>query len=138
MHSERQLRFFSCLRALGRRAAGRMMGRPYHMACALLMLNGVHSYAQAPLHPGFDVTNSSGVGITAVYAKPAGSPVWGSPLPGGRIAAGATQSVVVPSETNCSYDVRLVFENGRTELRGGVDVCKHVRVEVQAAPANPR
>jgi hypothetical protein len=87
--------------------------------------------AQAPVSPGFDVQNASHSPITAAFAKPVASQKWGSPLPGSAIAAGKTARVTVASETNCLYDVRLVFADGHEESRHSVDVCKHDHVRTQ-------
>jgi hypothetical protein len=84
--------------------------------------------AQAPLQPGFDLVNASRVNVTHVIAKPESSPNWGMPVPSSAVAAGKTGYIRIASETNCLYDVRIVFADKRTEDRHKVDVCKHDRI----------
>jgi hypothetical protein len=102
------------------------------MAAWALLFAAANSFAQAPLKPGFDVKNSASQAIKQVFAKPEGSPKWGSPLPHSAVAAGQTGSIKVPSETNCIFDVRLVFADGKTEEHDKVDVCKHASIETQS------
>jgi hypothetical protein len=99
------------------------------LGTASALLGGIQANAQSPLKPGFDVVNASALAIQQVFAKPDGSPNWGSPLPNAAVAAGKTGSIKVPNETNCKYDVRLVFADGTSEEHDKVDVCKHDRIE---------
>jgi hypothetical protein len=84
--------------------------------------------AQAPLHPGLEIINHASSAIRDIYAKPSGSPKWGSKLQESAIAAGASREVKVPSETNCSYDIRVVYENGHAEEHAGADICQRARI----------
>jgi hypothetical protein len=76
------------------------------------------------LHPGLQIVNHTKSAITQVYAKPSGSPKWGSKLADAKIPAGNTQWVKVPSETNCSYDMRFVYADGHEEERAHTDICQ--------------
>src|SRR5690349_13028666 len=84
--------------------------------------------AQAPLQPGFDIVNTSNVNIVHVLAKPQSVPKWGMPVPSSAVAAGKTGYIRIASETNCLYDVRIVFADKQAEEHHKVDVCKHDRV----------
>jgi hypothetical protein len=84
--------------------------------------------AQAPLQPGFDLVNASNVNVMHVLAKPQSAPNWGMPVPSSAVAAGKTGYIRIASETNCLYDVRIVFADKRAEEHHKVDVCKHDRV----------
>jgi hypothetical protein len=90
----------------------------------------ITTFAQAPLTPGFDIENASHLDILRAFAKPQAAAKWGSPLPGSSVPAGVSASIKVPSETNCMYDVRMVFADGHAEDRTKVDVCKHSRIRV--------
>lgn len=61
---------------------------------------------------------------------PTAAQKWGSPLPESAVAPGQTGRVKVASETNCLYDVRLVFADGHEESHRKVDVCKHEHIRV--------
>jgi hypothetical protein len=118
------------------------MSRPVATCAAAFAAAAISTIAmaQAPIEPGFDVFNSSAVAITHVVAKPDGSPSWGVPLPSSAVAAGKTGRIKLASETNCFYDVRLVFADRHVEEHEKVDVCKHSRIESgkqarQLAPA---
>jgi hypothetical protein len=106
------------------------------IACSLAMVAGymvtIAIRAQAPLTPGFDIENASHTNIVRAFAKPQSAAKWGSPLADSSVPAGATGSIKVPSETNCVYDVRMVFADGHAEDRAKVDVCKHSRIRVGA------
>ena len=99
------------------------------LGTASTLLGGMPANAQSPLMPGFDVVNASAQAIKQVFAKPDGSPNWGSPLPNAEVAAGKTGSIKVPSETQCKHDVRLIFADGTSEEHDKVDVCKRERIE---------
>jgi hypothetical protein len=99
-----------------------------NMTVVATCLMGYAASAQAPVRPGFDIQNASNSPITGAFAKPMASQKWGSLLPGSSVAVGRTARVNVTSETNCLYDVRLLFADGHEESRRHVDICKHDRV----------
>jgi hypothetical protein len=100
----------------------------FNLIVTVTWLIGSAATAQAPVSPGFDLENASNSPITGAFAKPMASQKWGSPLAGSAVAVGKTARVQVASETNCLYDVRLVFADGHEESRRHVDVCKHDHV----------
>jgi hypothetical protein len=97
-------------------------------ACAV----SINTLGQAPVTPGFDIDNASKSNIVRAFAKPQSAAKWGSPLPNSSVRAGASGAIKVASETNCMYDVRIVFADGHTEERSKVDVCKRSRIRVGA------
>ena len=110
-----------------------MRSRPVRMlgAAVLAAIGSALVQAQSPLKPGFDVVNHSSQSIHQIFAKPDGSPNWGSPLPQAVVAPGKTGAIQVPSETNCRYDVRLVYKDGASEEHDKIDICKRQRIETQ-------
>lgn len=89
----------------------------------------VIAIAQAPIEPGLEIKNASSQAIQHVLAKPNSSPKWGSPLANSAVPAGKTRDLQVVRESNCVFDVRLVFAGGKTEDHPKVDVCKRAVIE---------
>lgn len=95
---------------------------------AAAMLLAPAAAAQAPPDPGVDIENRGTVAIKEINIKADGTAGWGeNKLGGGPLAPGRTVSIREGTETNCRYQMRAVFANGRAEQRP-VDVCSHQRV----------
>ena len=93
---------------------------------ALGVIGAGAALAQSPLNPGVTLVNHSSAAITQVLVKPAGSSKWGgNVLDGGRIDPQSTRPLHVAVETNCFYDLRIVYGDGHSEERPKVDLCKH-------------
>lgn len=84
--------------------------------------------AQSSLNPGVDVENQSTSPITELQIRPEAAPNWGqNKLGGGPLAPGKSMSIREETETNCNYQIRAVYQGGRTEQKP-VDVCRHEHV----------
>jgi hypothetical protein len=90
------------------------------------------AWAQAPLNPQIEVENRAETAVKELEIKPNGTAEWGEnklghdPLPPGK-----STSIREFTETNCNYQMRAVFQDGRTEEQP-VDVCHHSRVVLGA------
>ncbi len=81
--------------------------------------------AQAPLNPHIEIKNGAKTAVKELDIRPEGNSGWGeNKLGGGPLAPGKTASISEFTEANCKYQVRAVFDDGRTEQRL-VDVCQH-------------
>jgi len=80
--------------------------------------------AQSPLQPGIDVHNQSKLAIKNIFAKPNGAAKWGSKIADSEVNAGDHRWIKIPTETNCIYDIRVVYENDQAEEQQKVDICK--------------
>lgn len=79
--------------------------------------------AQAP-NPSFNVVNRTANAINEVYATTAGTTTWGRDRIGNRpIPPGQTGPIRLPADGNCVYDVRVVYANGQSEERRGLNTC---------------
>ncbi len=79
--------------------------------------------AQQENNPSFNLVNRSQVPINEVYATPKGQDTWGKDkLTDTTVAPGASFPVRLPVG-QCTYDVRVVYGNGRAEEKRGLDTC---------------
>ncbi len=79
--------------------------------------------SQQDNNPSFNLVNRAQVPINEVYATPKGQDTWGKDrLTDTTVAPGASFPVRLPLG-QCTYDVRVVYGNGRAEERRGLDTC---------------
>ena len=83
--------------------------------------------AQAPLNPHVEIKNGAKTTVKELDIRPDGNSGWGENKLGGLLAPGNTVSIREFTEANCRYQVRAVFDDGRTEQRP-VDVCRHGQI----------
>jgi hypothetical protein len=90
------------------------------------------AWAQAPLNPQIEVENHAETAVKELDIKPNGTAEWGeNKLGNGPLASGKSISIREFTEANCNYEVRAVFQDGRTEQQP-VDVCHHSRIVLGA------
>lgn len=109
-----------------------MLRRFGTVACIAAVLIGPAA-AQAPSssapsssapNPSFNVVNRASGVISQVFATPAGMTTWGRDRIGGHpIPPGQTGPVRLPADGNCVYDVRIVYANGQSDERRGLNTC---------------
>jgi hypothetical protein len=88
--------------------------------------------AQAPLNPQIEVENHAETAVKELDIKPNGTAEWGeNKLANGPLESGKSVSIREFTEANCKYEVRAVFQDGRTEQQP-VDVCHHSRIVLGA------
>jgi hypothetical protein len=90
--------------------------------------------AQVPLNPGLEIVNGSPTPITALHVKPNGTGNWGANKLSAVLGPGTTAAIREMTETNCLYDVKAVYEDGRADERAKVNVCRHVKLAFGAPP----
>jgi hypothetical protein len=93
----------------------------------ILAMVMVLARAQAPLNPHVEIKNGAKAAVKGSDVKPDGNSGWGENKLGGPLAPGKTISIREFTEANCKYQVRAVFDDGRTEQRP-VDVCRHGQI----------
>ncbi len=94
----------------------------------ILAMVMVLARAQAPLNPQVEIKNGAKTPVKELDIRPEGNSGWGeNKLGGGPLAPGKTVSIREFTEANCKYQVRAVFDDGRTEQRP-VDVCRHGQI----------
>ena len=80
--------------------------------------------ALAQQNPSFNLVNRSPNVINEVYASAAGMTNWGRDRLGDNsIPAGQTYPIRLPADGNCVYDVKVVYANGQSEERRGLNTC---------------
>lgn len=114
-----------------------MLRRVWLIAACAVLIGGQPSVAQAP-NPSFNVVNRAASAINEVYATPAGMTTWGRDRLGDRtIAPGQTGPVRLPADGNCVYDVRVVYANGQSDERRGMNTCNVDNVIFPAPGGTP-
>ena len=114
---------------------------------ALLGWSGAPVSAQ-PKDPSFRVVNRSPSAVQELYASPSTQPNWGQDRLGADVVQpGASHIVRLPTDGNCVYDLRFVYEGGKSEEKRNLNTCDLVDVVLdgggqaaaapQAAQANP-
>lgn len=79
--------------------------------------------AQPQNNPSFNLVNRAQQPINELYATPQGMDNWGKELLGDTtVAPGATFAVRLPVG-QCTYDVRVVYGNGRAEEKRSLNTC---------------
>jgi len=90
-----------------------------------LGLTAASGAALAQGNPSFNVINKSGQAIRELFATPAGDANYGrSRLNGRPIAPGGTQVIRLPAGTNCIYDIRITYADGRNEDHRAMNTCR--------------
>lgn len=70
------------------------------------------------------IRNAARVAVFELYLSPAGSNAWGADLLGSEVLAGGGQVQLRLPGGQCVQDIRVVFENGRSEQRRAVNLCQ--------------
>jgi hypothetical protein len=109
----------------------------------LLSISGA-AHAQRPPPPGqasFTLVNRTPMVIKELFATPGGLGNWGQNRLDGRngnpnsLAPGASYAVRRRADTMCIFDLRVVFADGKSEERKGVNVCATEEVAIGNATA---
>ncbi len=89
-------------------------------ACSLAPLA---ARADAP-NPSFYLVNRSSQAINEVFVSPAAASGWGhDQLGDNTLDAGANAPIRLHADGTCVFDLRIVYEDGRSEERRGVNTC---------------
>ena len=81
------------------------------------------AFADAP-NPSFYLVNRSQQQINQVYVSPAAAAGWGrDQLGDDTIEPGGNFAVRLHADGTCVFDLRIVYEDGRSEERRGVNTC---------------
>ena len=90
----------------------------------------------------FNLVNRSPQAIRELFVTSAGNANWGQNRLDGKsgnptaIAAGASYAVRRKLDTNCVFDIRAVFADGKAEERKALNTCAIEDVAIGAAPAS--
>ena len=90
--------------------------------------------------PSFRVVNRTSDVVQELYASPATQQNWGQDRLGSDIIQpGASYIVRLPADGNCVYDIRFVYQHGRSEEKRNLNTCNLTDVVLspggsQAAP----
>ncbi len=94
--------------------------------------------------PSFRVVNRTPEVVQEVYASPSTQQDWGRDRLGAEtVQPGASYIVRLPADGNCVYDLRFMYEGGRSEERRNLNTCNLTDVVLggagaRAAPAGPQ
>jgi S1-C subfamily serine protease len=111
------------------------------LSAILLAIAGT-AHAQRPPPPGqtgsFTLVNRTTTAVRELFATPAGSANWGQNRLDGRngnpgsIPPGGSYAVRRRADSACIFDLRVVFADGKSEERKGVNVCATEQVTIGA------
>ena len=74
--------------------------------------------------PSFRVVNRTSNVVQEVYASPSTQQNWGQDRLGNDVVQpGASYIVRLPADGNCVYDLRFVYQGGRSEERRNLNTC---------------
>jgi len=108
---------------------------------AAALLAAMPALAQRPAVATFTIFNRTTTAVHELFATPSGNGNWGQNRLDGRngnpssLAPGARVSVRRRGEDECRFDLRVVFQGGRSEERKGVNVCAMEEVAIGAPGA---
>lgn len=105
------------------------------LAASLLtgLFAGHAALADGAQNPSFNLLNHSSEAIRELYVTPAGNERWGRNRLTRPVPAGASFAVRRRIDGNCIFDIRVVYADGRSQDRHGVDSCKTDDIAVGAA-----
>lgn len=94
--------------------------------------------AQAQDNPSFNIANRAITAINEVYASPSDMTNWGSNrLINVSVPPGQRYAVRLPADGTCVYDVKVIYANGRTDERLGVNTCEIEDLPFPGGTASP-
>ena len=98
------------------------------LLCALQTATGPPASA---LDRWIELTNNTRMAIVEVYISPVGAQLWDVDLLGADILAPASSVLVdIDDGAGCRFDVKTVFDDGSTQIRRNVNVCKVERYAI--------
>ncbi|MES2710759.1 MAG: trypsin-like peptidase domain-containing protein [Pseudomonadota bacterium] len=104
--------------------------------CALAVLAALPLLGQALAPEPFRIVNGTGAGAVALHAVRSGRPDWGSNLLNrGPLAADGRFALRPAPSAGCSFDLRLVLEDGRESVLRNQDICRNREVRLATAAA---
>ncbi len=92
------------------------------LLAALLLFSAVPAMAQQN-DPSFRVVNNTQQVVNEVYASPATDRSWGHDRLGAEVIMPGRNFIVRLPPGDCVYDVRIVYQGGRSEERRGLNTC---------------
>jgi len=100
------------------------MLKRFWIAAMLVLAGAGPGFAQQPPNPSFNLVNRSDNTINEVYATSAGLANWGRDrLGNNNIPPGQSYPIRLPADGNCIYDIKVVYANGQTDERRGLNTC---------------
>lgn len=114
------------------------MDRRAALTAAVAALSGVVplGWSSVAVHaqandPSFRVVNRSPSAVQELYASPSSQPNWGQDRLGAdAVQPGANRIIRLPTDGNCVYDLRIVYQDGKTEEKRNLNTCDLVDVVV--------
>jgi hypothetical protein len=93
-----------------------------------LMCEAALAQPQPETNINLQVENRASTPIQDLYIKKPGAEDWGKDVIDGSIAAGGTRHLAIGHTGNCHYDVRVIFQDGRSEEMSDIDLCQGLAV----------
>lgn len=101
-----------------------------------LLFAAAPAFAQAPAQRELTVTNRTRQLIRELYVSAAATDDWGDDRLGpGGLAPGRPFRVRLGRVRDCRFDLRVVYQDERSEERRGVDICRNRQVAFDGSEA---
>lgn len=93
------------------------------LVATLLGLMAVTAAQAQSNDPSFRIVNNTQMTVNEVYASPATERSWGHDRLGTEVIRPGASHIVRLPVGECTYDIRVVYQGGRSEERRGVNTC---------------
>ncbi|MDN3567175.1 Tat pathway signal protein [Paeniroseomonas aquatica] len=106
------------------------------LGLALAMAGGLPGgAAPAQAQNRFSLVNSTGQTIERVFVSPSRVSAWGPDVLGQAVLPPGQSAWIVPQQSDCVLDIKVVYQGGREEERRQVNACSLSRVVWGGTPA---
>ena len=97
------------------------------MLLGLLLATGLGA-GPAAAQNRFSLVNSAGQTIERVFVSPSRLSAWGADVLGNAVLPPGQSTWIVPQQSDCVLDIKVVYQGGREEERRQVNACTLSRV----------
>jgi hypothetical protein len=94
----------------------------------LVLCDSPLALSQPEMMVNIQVENRTSTPIQDLFIRKPGVDEWGKDVIDGSIAAGGVRHLALAHSGNCRYDVRIVFQDGRSDEMTNVDLCQGLTV----------
>ena len=106
------------------------------LVLAVLLLVATQARAEEPTRY-LELVNRAHDRVTTLAVAPVGGAQFRDVPLASSLRGGGGSATVQIAQTDCRYDLRMEFANGRTVTYRDVDVCRHARLRIAKLPRTP-
>jgi hypothetical protein len=102
----------------------------YPIGAILYALQAATGPPASALERWVELTNNTQMTIVEIYISQVGAEIWNIDLLSDFLTPASSVLVNIDDLTGCRFDVKTVFDDGTTQIRRGVDVCRMERYAI--------